>query len=279
MKIVTSGKALHSPEFHRKRSRVKKFKIIALTSLLILAIVGLILLTRMEKFLISDVIVSGDAAIREEDVVRAVVEAISGNYLLVIPKRNALLYSRGSVVEAVMSEMPRIKELDLRLVDPRTLEVSIVERLPHALFCNSTDGIGNCYLIDKDGFIFASSPDFSGGVYFTYKRNMTEPIGQHFLATEEFLMLESFVAKISDLGFDSTSLSVDESSPHRTKYALTLTGGGEVWWNDVQDSNLVYSNLETFFLSDIAKLNPRFLDSVSYIDLRTDNKVFYKFKE
>lgn len=276
VRIVSSGKALHSPEFHHKRSRTLRIRRILFTTLFLLCFVGIILLFRMERFLVTDVLLTGSAAVREDMVEEIAQETLNGNYLLVLPKSNVLLHtllSRNNLREDLLDQILRISSAKFRLVDAKTLEISIEERKPHALYCEpvSIGTDGKCSFVDEKGFVFATAPSFSRGVFFIYT-------GLPISGAEKFVLLESFIEKLDTLGIESDSLDVSNASGHRTKYALFLVDGGEIWWNDNQDWNLAYSNLETFLLSDIVAKDPNFLSKINYIDLRTDNKVFYKFK-
>jgi hypothetical protein len=62
------------------------------------------------------------------------------------------------------------------------------------------------------------------------------------------------------------------------EYSLQLSAGGEILWTTESDSRIIYSNLEAFLSAPAISTEDNFLDKIEYLDLRTKNKVFYKFR-
>jgi len=278
MKIVSTGRSISSAEFHKKKKRKQRIILVSVLLIIILILGSLVALTRLNRLLVETVTVSGEKSVGESEIVRIVQEKISGNYLFVIPRSNFLFLPREEITQTLLEEFPIFKSVDLNLLDRKNLEVIVEERGAFALYCNGDNpsDTSGCYLLDKDGFIYDRSPGYLGAVYFIYsfKESFPEPIGKQFIPQEEFKKLPEFIDNLSILGINPRALSIGAD-----EYKLTLANGGYIIWKRSDDLLEVRSNLEAFLFSEAIRSQVDFIDKISYLDLRTDNKVFYKFKE
>ncbi|MBI1974239.1 MAG: hypothetical protein HYS51_00020 [Candidatus Zambryskibacteria bacterium] len=273
MRIISSGRAIHSPEFYKKKQKAKRIKF-ALFILGILAfLTGIVFFLRWQKFLITEVEIADIIVVDREDMAAAVNQELSGYYFFVIPKNNALIYRRGHIKEALLQEFPRFKSLSLNLEGFKKLAIIADERKPSALYCLETD---NCFFLDENGLIFAHAPSFSDGVYFIYKtaEPMENPMGQQLLPEHDFKGLAKFFnTTLPDLNVHVSSFEIGSDD-----YRLVLNSGGKIIWKRYVDLALIYSNLEAFLLDEAIKSQKDFMEKIEHLDLRTENKVFYKFK-
>lgn len=272
MKIISSGRGIHSPEFYKKKQRAKRIRLALYFIVSVLLLVGLVLFLRWEKFLISEVVLAENIVVDREAVLGAITRELSGYYLSVIPKNNAIIYRRKLIKEKLLAEFPRFKSLDLNLRGFKKLAVSVDEREPFALYCAET---ANCFFLDEEGLIYRAAPSFSDGVYFIYalEHPLENPLGQTFLPSAEFKLLAGFIDSLSALSIRATTLKVSADN-----YGLKLVDGGEIIWKREADLGVIYSNLEAFLSDEAIKSQTDFLERVSHLDLRTENKVFFKFK-
>ena len=284
VRIVSHGKSLHSSEFHEKKRKVIRRRRILGVVIVIVFVILPILVLRMERLRVTEVEVTGTSILTPEEVVRVVEELISRSYLWVIPKDSLILLPRKEIRNKLLTELPRIKSLELNLIDVKTLNVSISERQPSALYCDQVEGIiqsSDCYFLDEDGFIYASAPSYSGDVYFIYTRShsVDEPLGQSLLPKEVFVVLVEFVNELENLGVSPKVLEITNQNESQSgKYTLHLVNAGRIFWDSEDSLDLVRSNLESFLISDIVSSNPDFLKQVEYIDLTIPNKVYWVSK-
>ncbi|OGE82858.1 MAG: hypothetical protein A2846_01265 [Candidatus Doudnabacteria bacterium RIFCSPHIGHO2_01_FULL_49_9] len=280
MKIISKGKVLNSAEFYKKKQRRRRIKLALLFIGLISLLSLLIYLSRYEQFLIAEVRVPGEEVIDKDKIVSRVESLLSGYYLWIIPRANALFYPKHTIEDSLLVEFPRFKSVDLSLSEIQTLIVTVEEREPFALYCVGTP---ECFFVDEEGLIFALAPSFSGAVYFIYTTEspIESPLGQKFLSVEEFKKLSRFMDTLEILDIYPVSLKVgdDEYSLSLPNLPAGRQGGGEIMWRKDSNLDLVYSNLEAFLSDDSIRVQENFLEKILYLDLRTDNKVFYKFKD
>ena len=280
MKIISSSGGLFSPEFYKKKQKAKKIKLIISFILLLIFLVLAVLFFRWEKFIINEVAIAEEIAVDREEITKLVNKELSGYYFFVIPRNNAFLYQKSLIKEKLLKEFPRFRSLDLKLERFKKLVITALEREPFALYCLDTD---NCFFLDEGGYIYAKAPSFSDGVYFVYKTAMPieSPMGQSLMVENDFRGLNKFLNALPNLGVEASVIELDEDDYRlclKSGPSTPLRTGGEIVWRRETEVGVIYSNLEAFLSDEAIKSQPDFLDRVSRLDLRTDNKVFYRFK-
>lgn len=273
MKIVSSGRVLNSREFYEKKKRRRRIQLILLSVGFLSILSSLVYLSRQERFLIVEIAVSGENVIDREEIARAARHLLDDYYLWVIPRANAFIYPRRAVKRSLIAEFPRLKSLDLNLDGQHKLFITVEERKPFALYCAN---ISDCFFLDEEGFIFANAPSFSSGVYFVYVTEdpVLNPIGKRFITIEEFKSLSRFKEALAVLSIEPSALEVGDS-----EYRLSIFDSGQIIWRRESNLALIESNLEAFLSDNSIRAQENFLERILYLDLRTENKVFYKFRD
>ncbi len=279
MKIVSTGKTLSSFEYHEKRVKARRKKVALISSLVVVVLTLLVFFLRLESLQVREVQVFG-AEVTGEEVVRSkVLESISGYLLWVIPHSNSLIYRGGQIERELASRFPRFSSVSVSLENFQVLDVEVIEREPFALYCRpfvqELDGVP-CYFLDETGFIFDFSPAFSEGVYVIYSSTLSvdEPLGTAYLPPDEFRKLSRFVESLKGLKLSPLSLEMNEET-----FVVKLPRGAKISWSRQDTLDHVLSNLESFLNSPAIKAQSDFLEKFSELDFRTDDKVFYKFRE
>lgn len=272
MKIVSSGRVLNSREFYEKKKKKRRIQLILLSIGFLAVFASLIYLSRREQFLVVEVAILGENVVDKEEIVQATRRLLAGYYLWVIPRANSFIYPRRTIERSLLEEFPRLKSLDLNLDEQHKLLITVEERKPFALYCAN---ISDCFFLDEEGFIFALAPSFSSGVYFIYVTEdpVLNPIGKRFMTIEEFESLSRFKETLTMLSIEFSALEVGDS-----EYRLSIFDSGQIIWRRDSDLVLIESNLEAFLSDNSIRVQENFLERILYLDLRTENKVFYKFK-
>jgi cell division septal protein FtsQ len=271
----------------RQKQALVKRGIIFFVILILLAV--LIYVSRLPKLQISNITVSGNDLTRSEDVVKIVNKIFSNKYLFLIPKGNAFLYSKSEIENKLKEEFPRIVSLSIDQLVLNDLNIKIKERSSTYLWCGKdvpkVNEIPECYYVDNEGYIFAKAPTFTGPVYFVFfgtkNENVNEnPIGQEIFEREEFLNIVRFVEIIKEkihpyaIAFYDTNI-----------FTILLSKD----FND-EKQKIVFSDtglLPEISVNLISALNAEPLktklvdsfDDLEYIDLRYEDKVYYKFRK
>ncbi|MBX4181748.1 hypothetical protein KW807_02695, partial [Candidatus Parcubacteria bacterium] len=235
MKIVSTGSTLFSSEQYEKKLKAKRRRLI-ITSIIIVAIlVGAVFVSRLRALRIHEVNVVGASVVSPEKIKEVVKDVISGYYLWLIPRDNALLYPRSSIKEFLTRKFPRLNSIDLSVEGLERLNITVTEREPFALYCASAlapEDAHSCYFLDQSGFIFDQAPAFSGTVYFIYalEEPYLEPQGKQYLSIEEFKPLSTFINNLPALGLEPLALELGDKETN-----LVLAHGARIVWKRGDD--------------------------------------------
>lgn len=242
---------------------------------------GLAWLSWLPETSIKQIQVVGNRTVPEEDV-RAYIESrLQGGYLSVFSRANVFLFQPSVVEKELMDAFKKIEEANVSRDGLRSVRVDINERKPYYLWCGARSLVSTqdgCYFLDIDGYAFAPAPYFSGHVYFEFQKQFNagsmDPIGTHFLPTEEFKRLIGFRNALRALDIYPDTLAIDENGD----YIFVLAGNTRIIFNPAQDFDLLFNNLLATFDTEQFKGKKIENTSLEYIDLRFKNKVYYRFK-
>lgn len=129
------GGVLSTKQIVRKK-KILRLRIILLTVFIFSILYGLSHWSKKESALVSNIIVSGNDFVKEEEVKLAVTEELNGSYLFLFPKNNKFLIPRQKIKERLYTDFSAIEKVSLS-VDDGSLSIEIVEFKPTALWCGS----------------------------------------------------------------------------------------------------------------------------------------------
>jgi len=253
----------------RRRKRILKTSLI----LAVLAIVlgGLAYLSRLEAVVIGEISIEGNSITPTNSIEKIVEDGLAGAYFFVLPKNNSIFYPRRAIKEGILNEINRIREVELSVLDLKTLVVRVSEREPNATWCNQE----GCYFMDPEGFVYSEAPEFSGDIFLKYYGDISgNPIGKRYLTEEYFESLSTFIEIVKDFGLEIVSISIDEFED----IEAGLKEGGEIIFNKTQDLNLLAGDINSIFSDESFKIEFESGAELDYIDLRFGNKVYFQFR-
>ncbi len=279
MKIVSSARGIHSPEFHKKKRRQRNVRIGWSVVFIIIFIAIPTYLLRTQRFLITTVEVEGNSMTKTDEIEQTVMDKIAGKYIWLFPRANGLIYPKGDIKKTLLQNIPRLSSVEVALSNPQTLVVSVVEREPFALYCTDItikDNPTGCFFLDKTGYIFSEAPAFSGGVYFVYTSDpsLEIPLRKQFLNSATFSQISPFVSSLGQIGL-SPKVFIDKNN----EYELVLSSGGVVRWKAGTDLELVLSNLTSLITAPSFFKGNNSINNILYIEMGDGNKFRYKFRD
>ncbi len=262
-------KSSRSPRIQEKRRRARVKKLLLFVFGALLVFFTPLFLSRIPSIRIDTVIISGNELLEEEEMKDFIEEQIKGKIWRMYPRDNIFLVRKSRLEKQVRAAHPRIEEVEISRTALNELTVTLEERDPFALWCDTLNP--SCLFIDDQGFAFASAPDFSAAVFLIFKRSEGGiSIGSHITSLEDFIALRTFIDAIKQYDLMTTEVFLTG-----TDATLTLRGGGSIY--------LALPTLPRAFTNFVAILEDNELTirdagglSVEYVDLRFDNKVFYK---
>ena len=250
----------------RRRERILRVSLLALGLAVVLG--SLVALAYLPRVTITTIDLEGLSTIPQEEVRAAVERELSQRYFFLLPKRNIFLYPRAGIERALLAAYPKLRTATVSFTDFNRIRVTVEERSPFALWCEED----RCSFLDRDGFLYAKAPEFSGTVFIKYYGVADGgPVGGRYLTPHIFRSLSALVTELGGRLGEPVSVSVageDVEVRFLDGFSLFLSLADKP-----EDS------LERLTLALSAEpLKGKELARLSYIDLRFGDRVVYKFK-
>lgn len=264
---------LFSERQPRLRARRRKLKLVATLAAIVLgagAVGGAGYASHTVRLTINDIVVSGVQALSADDVRAKAAETLSGSYFNLFSKRNIFLYPQSALESELASQFPRIETVTVSRAAllAQAITVSIQEREVFALWCEEA----TCFALDRTGFIFAPHEPrddlmvFKGGLVFG-----EEPIGQ-FVLRGRFADTAQVLSALLNAGFTPHEIRIENDKD----FSVLLKEGFVMRLSFESEKEEIVRNAQLALQADAVRGRESELD---YIDLRFENKVYYRFKE
>lgn len=223
---------------------------------------------------IETITVEGEKTVSQETIERTARERISGGYLHVFAKSNIFLYPRRSIEQDLIARYPTLATVQIKASTFKSIAISVAERSPAALWCGASVASSSaCYLIDKDGVIYAPAVVYSSDVYQRYFGGTGDTLPRQFLPAETFRSLSALLATIAkNHGLTLDTIFIDEVGD---VYA-TCTNGFTLIFASHEQTGEMLNHFTLALSADVFKTHG--LADLEYLDLRFGTKLYYKLK-
>ena len=243
-------------KFSRKKLRLRRRVFAILGTLVFLGAVSAILYVPF--FAIRGIEVQGarhtDTVALEQDV-RPLIEAYR---YLVLPNNHILIYQKRKIEKFILQTYPSVETVDVHIDTSRKLIVRIKDRKPLGVWCGDV-----CYLYDTSGVIFKKSFAYTGALFVSWRD----------VEKKQVALLEQVSCK--DLCTDVVFMNFLKN--YRIEKAVIgeqqlelVSADGYVIKSEISASSTM-SRIQRIVESD-----PELLKGIEYVDVRFQNKVFYK---
>ncbi len=281
--MFKKGEVLKTSQAVKKRRRIFWVKFCWTAFLLVALLVSLSFLSKADFWKITTIKINGNQVLTAEELETSVRSGIAGNYLYLFSKSNVFLYPKATIEADLLNQFKRLKSVTMDFEDFHAIGVGIVERQPYVLWCVSPtesvfkEAAENCYFMDEAGYIFASAPELSSGVYIKYHGLLTatDPVDQTYTDSAKFKAIDTFVRSLEALNIHAVSVTAKNNGD----FEVYFQNNGKLIVDQKEDLSKIYHKLDVL-LHDPSTSIPHadFLSIVDYIDLRFGNKLFYKLK-
>lgn len=271
--------ALRSPKFLKRRRKRLFARSAAAGFAVFAALIGFYLLFRIPAVRVSAFRVTGAAPVEAATVTAAAEGGLSGSFFFFFPHSNTFFYPRAALARKLLSEFPQFADVAVGVAGFRAIGISVTERVPAALWCEGAAAApGACYLMDGSGYVFAPAPSADSSLRFFGALPSGSPIGGRYFASDRFSRLRAFAAAVAETGLRPEAISWLSGDD----FILETDGGPEIIFSETgADPAVAASNLKALFANGIFSAgggSGESLARVLYVDLRFNNKVFYKLK-
>jgi hypothetical protein len=234
-------------KINSERKRKKKILILALFAVLFAGLIYAVFFT--DFFKVRKIEVAGNKIASEEEIKNAF--GFSYIFWPAEEKKLPIVVKEAQVIKSFFK---------------REVLIETEEREPFALWCFQKEGMEKCRWFDETGFVFMDSPATKGAFIKSIKGDREVEIGNFVMAEDLFKNLKEIlnIFKRSDV-----SVSRFETGDSKNEELTAYVGTLPIFFSLRIDPKFTEKALET--------LKPKFSGLV-YIDLRSENKVFYKNK-
>ena len=228
---------------------------------------------------ITSITISGTQELKSQDIRGLIELSAQGNFFQFIPKNNFLFFPQTRIENLLKDNFKKIRSVVVTKKFPDSISINIDERKAVMVWCNSE----SCFLIDENGAAYSSadfnSPEIvqnnliiindSSGHVFKVGEKITSP------AYEQYVL--NIKEALKNIGFE---ISDDANNAYETPSNMA----DEIDVKTEQGTDFLFSTqftLEKAIRALDVTLKKGINDKqkdFDYIDLRSENKVFYKFK-
>lgn len=260
----------------RRLKRNRFFKRLILTGGAFLLIYALgVGFFNLPYFSLASVSLEGARTLPSEEITRIIDEHLQKKSWGFFPHDNffVFLLTAQNIEDALTAKIPKIKSVTIKKRFPHGITASIEERKIWATLCKES----SCFYIDKEGFLFGKSSRVSGSIFFAIKdeRNTKADIGSSVISTEELSTIRHLLEKIEETtGASFAALVLSGSENLISKYEAKTDAGWRIIFDSKTNSNLAIAN----FIAAYEGILQKNLEHIDYVDLRLENKIFYKYK-
>ncbi len=223
---------------------------------------------------ISKLVIVGNSELSVEEIKKVIGDQQQGKILKIIPKDNFLLTRRSVVEKLLAGQFRKIKSVSVVKKFPDTLEINLQERKALLVFCSG----GRCFLIDENGVAYSeadfNSPELTQNHLIEISDNSSEAVK---LGDE--ILDQNYIQYVSTLkealGRINLAIENDFSTPSlmADEVSVRVTQGGELYFSTQFPLESAVKTLAIILKKEPLKTQQ---PDLAYIDLRTENKVFYR---
>lgn len=210
--------------------------------------------------------------------IRKIVETdIAGSFLNFIPRNNILLASKKSIKKNILEKFKYAEKVEIKKEFPGSINVTIKERKFNFVLCSSE----KCYVIDSRGIAFTEA-DFSTNELEENSLPVLYDDGNKSFAFGEVIFEQEYINYL--LGIKEkikSELGIDMERELRTPQIASgdIRAKTAEGWQIYFDKSIPLDKEIGMLKIVLAnKIDQNKRTELEYIDLRTENKVYYKFK-
>ena len=229
---------------------------------------------------ITNITVSGTQELKSQDIRELIESSAQGNFLKFIPKNNFLFFSQRRIENLLENNFKKIRSVMVIKKFPDSISINIDERKAVMVWCSGE----SCFLIDENGAAYSSADFNSPEIVQNNLIRINDLSGRVFVIGEKITdtSYEQYVLSISEA---LKSIGFEISDDANNAYGTPSSMADEIDVETKQGTNFLFSTqfpLENAIQTLAITLKKGIDDKqkgFDYIDLRSENKVFYKFKD
>jgi len=227
---------------------------------------------------ISEISISGNESLEVTPIQEVVRLELEGKYFNWLEKNSYLLIREKSIEKKILENFKNIKEISVDKYFPDKLKISLKERMEVLILCNEDE----CFLVDEEGSILSdikmeNFEEFGDNLLILHsEKNKEIKKGDMVLKKEFFQYLFDIKKKL----VDRLEIEIDRNIITPRLISGDLRVKSLEGWSIYFDSSIpVEKEIKMLSALLVEKKEELNLENLEYIDLRSDKKIYYKFKK
>ena len=225
---------------------------------------------------ITNISISGTQELDPAEIQNVITQFQGEKFFKIIPKNNFLFMSQSRIGDALKNDFKKIRNVRVIKTFPDTISIAIEERKALIVWCAGDQ----CYLIDENGVAYNTadfnSPELAQNNLLKIDDESSAPveIGSEILDQAYVQYALSIKDALKAEGFEPDG---DYSTPSRmaSEIKVHTANGNQIFFSTQFSLDSAITALTLVLKKEIPQDQQSNLD---YVDLRTENKVFYKMK-
>lgn len=227
-----------------------------------------------EQFLIESISIEGISESLAKEVRLHIEDSLNSKKFILLKQNKTLLFPREQFLVRIEQLIPRLKDAEIKIELPHSLQFKATERIQEGIWCNYTNlSLPKCYFYDTEGVVYENAPSSAKGslILLIRDKRFEFVIMPQEVLNEEFFAYINELFEFLEIGYQKPEyISIEDSNEIRI-------GFSEGWEAYMLRSNSSTEQIENLVLIVNEKIGDR-VHELEYIDLRLGNKVFFKYK-
>ena len=228
---------------------------------------------------ITNITVSGTQELKSQDIRELIELSAQGKFFKFIPKNNFLFFPQKRIENLLKDNFKKIRGIVVTKKFPDSISINIDERKAVMVWCN----FENCFLIDESGVAY-SSADFNSPEIVQNNLIIINDSSGHVFKVGEKITNPAYEQYVLGIKEALKNIEFEISNDANNAYGTPSNMADEIDVKTEQGTEFLFSTqfpLENAIRALDVTLKKGIEDKqkgFEYIDLRSENKVFYKLK-
>lgn len=226
---------------------------------------------------ITDIKIEGLQEISQEQVSGNTQSFLGEKYFNIVPKNNFIFISQKNIASLLTKDFKKIRSVSVTKKFPNSINIKIEERQAMLVWCSGE----NCFLIDESGVAYNvadfNSPEILQNhlIRINDQSNRSVSLGEKIMEQE----YEQYALKIKNALKDINQETQEEiyatPSNMAEEIRVPMQKGFQIYFSSQYSLEKAVRSLDAVLKKEIPENE---WEKLEYIDLRSEGKVFYKFK-
>ncbi|MFA6253873.1 MAG: hypothetical protein WC640_01255 [Candidatus Paceibacterota bacterium] len=288
-----------------REKKIKNTKRILGLLLVVFIVGGFLLLLNLNFFRLTAFNVSGQTS-QDLSVLKGVIrENLNGYYLGLVPNNSVFFFSKKNLAVLLRQKFPGLQSVGVDSPNLNTLNISLIDRESKVLWCNQLVSGKRCFYLNDDGLAYQEAPNFSDAIIMEFEsRGIVKELPSSVINPQDLsrakLFLSFLKSSLADWSLSAGSTSSLQASsgqaisssayklarinvlPFKDFEAIIVSNASpDNSWRLLFNTGTASDQLITNFhslIKDPTLTKDWVGKNLDYLDMRFDNKVFYRFK-